>query len=771
MAEILAPRIGEEGTAFEQPVVDTSVGSALASFGQFLGSMAPTTPSEASIVGAAERKFYATASRARQLRAIGQEQQAVDLLRNGYVEYAAINGAENEDINNLFQDFTGISTTMELTGSPASYADVVDDEMYQGQLFLAQQENPNGTPADWAAVARLRTHENWAANARIQNAENDKTVSWLDVERSYVAKTELFAEQLTALVKSAQEDIVITPEEAVAIRNYFRDEVGGLTKPVGATAEQWKQYQDNHVTPLNKIIEGVTSLDATFNDDMKRAISDILSKAVSQGKLPPMLLQKFNQGSAGDLDSLANLIRSQPKGPDGVQWLEQYKAVLGMDFDTLLNWVTEFEHGGTDYLDWVQTDEFSRLNPEIKRDSVLLDTRLLGSASASPEQVALDLINITEKLIAMPQDILLADDFNRTFSPAFIRGLKKVHEANPVIGDELIIRTQEALASQSASAVIAIRSAATLNGFTIDSTGPRARLVVDREAIDQHFSPSTVTIVEKYWNGDWEQAILDRGQGKDIVELPPNAIVGELADHNNLFIEINGKLQTINAHESFRTRLEDEFPKFFEEPEIEPTVTEEPEVRTRGVDFSNVNINEAMNPLFSMEGASHMVHEGANERMEALLSNQYARLQEAFGQPLTINDAIAKEGTSRERETPGSRHFHGDALDIDISGMSDADKMRLVDLAKRMGFIGFGFGRNILHLDMRPGEVVGWGYGDNYTFAGQSIDDMISHVKEVIVTARFGSNEEVQAALDRGQLQEGDIIEVDGQQYKVQRGG
>lgn len=136
----------------------------------------------------------------------------------------------------------------------------------------------------------------------------------------------------------------------------------------------------------------------------------------------------------------------------------------------------------------------------------------------------------------------------------------------------------------------------------------------------------------------------------------------------------------------------------------------------------SVTVNLGMKPILSgYEGTSKMVLEGADVHMEELIAGPFATLQTAFGKDLVINDAIAKDGTSRETQTPNSRHFHGDAIDISTAGMSDADKLRLVDLAIEAGFQGFGFGENILHIDL--GHRRSWAYG-NDTFGGKPVSEL-----------------------------------------------
>ena len=150
--------------------------------------------------------------------------------------------------------------------------------------------------------------------------------------------------------------------------------------------------------------------------------------------------------------------------------------------------------------------------------------------------------------------------------------------------------------------------------------------------------------------------------------------------------------------------------------------------------MENVWATNGMTPLIgSMEGASNMTQPYAAERMDELLQGPFQRLQQLYGGSVTINDAIARAGTSRENQTPGSRHFHGDAIDADISGMSDEERLRLVRAAHAAGFQGFGFGNGILHIDM--GSARSWAYG-NDTYGGMPLAD----VQAMVSSGNFGGN-------------------------------
>jgi len=140
----------------------------------------------------------------------------------------------------------------------------------------------------------------------------------------------------------------------------------------------------------------------------------------------------------------------------------------------------------------------------------------------------------------------------------------------------------------------------------------------------------------------------------------------------------------------------------------------------------DVRITNGMNPLFSLSGTqSRMVKANAGQLMQDTL-NRYRRMVTIAGFPVSINDAIAKRGTSRERETPGSQHFHGRALDLSVRGLSNEQKITLVKAALRVGFKGFGFGAGILHVDTGPRRT--WDYGVS-SFGGYKISSLNNFVR------------------------------------------
>jgi uncharacterized protein YcbK (DUF882 family) len=130
----------------------------------------------------------------------------------------------------------------------------------------------------------------------------------------------------------------------------------------------------------------------------------------------------------------------------------------------------------------------------------------------------------------------------------------------------------------------------------------------------------------------------------------------------------------------------------------------------------------ASSALTTLNGQqSRMTNANAGNQMQRDTIPRAQRMAGFFGGTITVNDAIARQGTSRESQTQGSQHFQGRALDISTSGMNDQQKLRLVNAALRAGFSGFGFGNNILHVDTGPRRH--WAYG-NATYGGRRVADL-----------------------------------------------
>ena len=89
----------------------------------------------------------------------------------------------------------------------------------------------------------------------------------------------------------------------------------------------------------------------------------------------------------------------------------------------------------------------------------------------------------------------------------------------------------------------------------------------------------------------------------------------------------------------------------------------------------------------------------------------YGKLTDSWGQPISVvsgyRDADKNQAVGGAK---ASQHLHGNAYDIDTSGYSYEDRLRLADAAKAAGFSGFGFYGNNMHLDVGPTRAWGPSY-------------------------------------------------------------
>lgn len=110
------------------------------------------------------------------------------------------------------------------------------------------------------------------------------------------------------------------------------------------------------------------------------------------------------------------------------------------------------------------------------------------------------------------------------------------------------------------------------------------------------------------------------------------------------------------------------------------------------------------------------VAEGVDiENVDARTIDRFHALQSAYGESIRIisgarsqehNEAVGGAERSRHLATHGS-----DAIDLDVSGLSRAERIRLLELASSAGFTGIGIYSNSLHLDLGSRRAWGPNYG------------------------------------------------------------
>lgn len=78
----------------------------------------------------------------------------------------------------------------------------------------------------------------------------------------------------------------------------------------------------------------------------------------------------------------------------------------------------------------------------------------------------------------------------------------------------------------------------------------------------------------------------------------------------------------------------------------------------------------------------------------------WERTQGAFGRAVPVVSGFRDPKTNAlAGGAKGSQHMHGNAIDVDVSNMSKADRVRLIETASAAGFTGIGIYKNSLHFD------------------------------------------------------------------------
>ena len=86
-------------------------------------------------------------------------------------------------------------------------------------------------------------------------------------------------------------------------------------------------------------------------------------------------------------------------------------------------------------------------------------------------------------------------------------------------------------------------------------------------------------------------------------------------------------------------------------------------------------------------------------------------LQKTWGKPLNITSAFrTPEHNAKVGGAKNSQHTHGNAFDVDVSGMSQSERVALITQARSSGFKGIGVYDNSLHFDVGPDRAWGPSY-------------------------------------------------------------
>lgn len=477
------------GISFEQPVEQPSALGAVSSLATF--AVAATKPGkvervpEASLLGEAKRGFYSELERGRSLIEQGNASQGNRIIRSAYRSFTTQWGREEDDVNSAFQDATGISFNVEVTGNPVDTAQITGTSDFAFNAELASRLNPQATSDEVFNIAYNETVKRFETDQRIADLGKAEQINWFDAERVFVDKARNVGDTVRGMLLTIQSDDIITPEEAKTLRNFYNSQIGSVTKPVGVDQARWDKYQEEYLEPLTVVVNGAIGLgeNAGISSDMGRALSQIVAKAVSQDKLPASLMVKFVPGEQDNYEATMRLI-GQLRTDES--WTDNVNFILNASFNDLVDWVSDFE-GKTSFDQlMLDTKPFEDMTDEDKVTYLKSSANMI-SPKSPPEQVALDLININASFESLAGRAVQPQDFERTFSPAYFSSVKRVYEKNPIIGRQIAEDAVRVINSQQISISRALVSEARQLGFDIIN----GQLIPNENYRTTEFEPGT----------------------------------------------------------------------------------------------------------------------------------------------------------------------------------------------------------------------------------------------------------------------------------------
>lgn len=486
------------GIRFDQPVQQPSALGAVSGLVDLFTTKRPAQVSASNRLAADKEQYYNQLQVGKSLIEQGQGDKGRRVISSAYRKFSGIYGREHEDVNTSFNDATGISYDVEITGSPVNEATVSNTPEFNIQAAIIQSQNPGMDAQRVYELAFEKEVNRLNTELKIKEHEANKQANWIEMEEDYVQRARNAGDMVRGMITAAQSDEITTPEEARSIRKFYMDMFGSATKPVGVDQASWDDYKKNYIDSMTTIVDGAIGVSQTngITEDMSRALNQVTRKLVEKGELPASLLFKMQGDSVGSYDAFIELIKKQAVDP---KWSDNYNFLVSASFDELVAWATDFEAKTT--LDELGIDptEFNKQSDKTKRDSILNSSSF--PTGAGPEQLAVSLIEQHGKLESIVTRALQPDDFAKVFNVSYFRALDKVFQANPAIGRQLAQQAVDVTNSQLTAMSLAMTSEAQQLGLRIVG----GKLVPGETPAQLQF------VVDNYFGGDWELALNSRG--------------------------------------------------------------------------------------------------------------------------------------------------------------------------------------------------------------------------------------------------------------------
>ncbi len=502
----LAPKLQTDVT----PIGTVEAPSVAGGLSSILSGLLPTKELKADSMDAIKKQdtiaFNQAMDSARQAKEQGNGAAADRMAKEAFRTYGSKYGYSDEDVNTSFQNFTGIPVNVATGGEAVGDTELMKSADYAGSYALAQSMNPDADPEQIHQIA-IGNVKKKAANAfAISQVEQQKSVDWLDVEQVYVDKAQLAGQDIIALLAGSDKDKVITPEEASAIRKAYMDNFGNTQKPMSVPDDRWKAYKENYIDPISTAVETAIGLgQAGEAQDVNRALTMIVKKAISQDKLPPSLLAGLGQGPDGKWANAISILQAAQSDPALTgDFLKNYNLVLTGSMSDLMGLVQEFPEKTPEDFSKVDLTNYKAMEPTEKEKALLATPSAIGSASGDPGFLAMNAYDIAAKVEALDTVALKPTTLGRVFNPSYFKAIDKIYKDNPVVGLDLADKTIRAVASQKAAVTQAFVARAAQRGLIIENGELKPDLNDPRSKRAQDY-------VDKVFGGSWDKAAAAKG--------------------------------------------------------------------------------------------------------------------------------------------------------------------------------------------------------------------------------------------------------------------
>lgn len=509
----------ESNIGFEEAVQQPTALGAIAGLADTLGLFDQPKerkePSAESRKDEARRFYFSEWDRGQQLIEQGRVTEGKSVIASAYRGWASAYGpGTDEEVDKSYESSFGASVQTTQFGTASDMTAIRATPDYALNVELVRASNPELDEFSIEQEATRLTQNKMANDAKINNYKKDQSVTWVQAERAYTEGAQLLGSTVQTMISNINEDSIITPEEAKMFRDWYNREKLKFSPPPGVADTDWKSFNDNRIAPIDEVVNasiGITQ-EGGANSDMSRALTQILDKAILQGKLPPALRIQLTPNADGSYqDPLKILASMADTGQFGERWTESINTALSMSYEEMLDWVTDFENKDASFLDRVDTSEFDNLSDSDKVNS-LKQASIALSDNDDLGKSAERMITIVENVGSLTSKSVDANLLGQIFSNSFYNKLGDIYEANPVVGEAIVQRTDAALAAQETALILATESVASQYGWRLQKVNGKFDFVPDPKTMP----PAAIEELNTYFDGDWNKAI----RAKGILPLP-----------------------------------------------------------------------------------------------------------------------------------------------------------------------------------------------------------------------------------------------------------